>query len=223
MLLTDELVRESMMKMAPNIDWVEVVSDLDADDALVVIPWVVAREYYEDNPDKDLAINKVATLMAVQVSNDIEDLLINGDVYSTHPLMGCVDGIVKRGTHHGTMTIDGLSAMAGTIKSRIVVGSNTWMDIVESVSRHLNDDDPIEGAPPNVIMSPFMDDDKVAILHGDVTFSLGEVEDDEEQLEKMLNKPEGEFEDDAYAYAKKLHFSLSSAPISIYDIVRHDA
>lgn len=45
----------------------------------LVLPWTVTEEFLEDNTEGQAAADTIATAMAIQVANDLEDLAVNGD------------------------------------------------------------------------------------------------------------------------------------------------
>jgi len=73
------------------------------------LDWEVSTESLEDNIAGDSLEDHIAQVMARQTSNDMDDLLINGDTTSGNGLLKAQDGYVKLGKASGT-THDGLGA-----------------------------------------------------------------------------------------------------------------
>jgi hypothetical protein len=60
------------------------------------LDWELTTEGLEDNIERDSLEDHVASLMARQTANDLEDLLIHGDTTSTDALLKSLDGWRKR-------------------------------------------------------------------------------------------------------------------------------
>jgi|TARA_R110000824_G_scaffold205924_3_gene390882 hypothetical protein len=73
------------------------------------LDWEVSTESLEDNIAGDSLEDHIAQVMARQTSNDMDDLLINGDTTSSNGLLKAQDGYVKLGKASG-VTHDGLGA-----------------------------------------------------------------------------------------------------------------
>lgn len=69
------------------------------------LDWEVSTESLEDNIEGDSLEDHLAQVMARQTSNDLDDLLINGDTTSANALLKALDGFVKLGKASGT-TVD---------------------------------------------------------------------------------------------------------------------
>lgn len=67
------------------------------------LDWELSTEGLEDNIEGDSLENHVASLMARQTSNDLEDLLIHGDTTSTDGLLKSLDGYRKRARANATV------------------------------------------------------------------------------------------------------------------------
>jgi hypothetical protein len=65
------------------------------------LDWEVSTESLEDNIAGDSLEDHIAQVMARQTSNDMDDLLINGDTTSSNALLKAQDGFVKLGTANG--------------------------------------------------------------------------------------------------------------------------
>jgi hypothetical protein len=65
------------------------------------LDWEVSTESLEDNIAGDSLEDHIAQVMARQTSNDMDDLLINGDTTSANGLLKAQDGFVKLGTASG--------------------------------------------------------------------------------------------------------------------------
>lgn len=59
------------------------------------LDWELTTEGLEDNIEGDSLEDHVASLMARQTANDLEDLYIHGDTTSTDPLLKALDGFRK--------------------------------------------------------------------------------------------------------------------------------
>lgn len=62
----------------------------------VRLDWEMSTEGLEDNIEGTSLEDHVASLMARQTSNDLEDLLIHGDTTSSDPMLKSLDGYRKR-------------------------------------------------------------------------------------------------------------------------------
>ena len=71
------------------------------------LDWEVSTESLEDNISGDSLEDHIAQVMARQTSNDMDDLLINGDTTSSNALLKAQDGYIKLGKASG-VTHDGL-------------------------------------------------------------------------------------------------------------------
>jgi len=60
------------------------------------LDWELTTEGLEDNIEGDSLEDHVASLMARQTANDLEDLYISGDTTSSDPLLKSLDGFIKR-------------------------------------------------------------------------------------------------------------------------------
>jgi len=65
------------------------------------LDWELTTEGLEDNIERNSLEDHVASMMATQTSNDLEDLLINGDTTSTDPLLKSFDGWRKYARTNG--------------------------------------------------------------------------------------------------------------------------
>lgn len=65
----------------------------------LTLPWTVTEEFLEDNPNKTAAESMVMRLMGTQASNDLEDLMFNGDELSKDGLLRANNGIIKMATN----------------------------------------------------------------------------------------------------------------------------
>lgn len=65
------------------------------------LDWELTTEGLEDNIERSSLEDHVASMMARQTSNDLEDLLINGDTTSTDPLLKSFDGWKKYARTNG--------------------------------------------------------------------------------------------------------------------------
>jgi hypothetical protein len=71
------------------------------------LDWEVSTESLEDNISGDSLEDHIAQVMARQTSNDMDDLLINGDTTDSNALLKAQDGFIKLGKASG-VTHDGL-------------------------------------------------------------------------------------------------------------------
>lgn len=67
------------------------------------LDWELSTEGLEDNIEGDSLEDHVASLMARQTSNDLEDLLIHGDTTSSDALLKSLDGYRKRVRQNGVV------------------------------------------------------------------------------------------------------------------------
>jgi hypothetical protein len=78
------------------------------------LDWELTSEALEDNIEGASLEDHIARLMATQLGNDLEDLAINGDVDSVHPLMSAFDGYRKRALTGGALVLDAGGAGVST-------------------------------------------------------------------------------------------------------------
>lgn len=71
-------------------------SKISLDTVKIRLDWELTTEGLEDNIAGSSLEDHVASLMARQTSNDLEDLFIHGDTTSTDPLLKSLDGWRKR-------------------------------------------------------------------------------------------------------------------------------
>ena len=67
------------------------------------LDWEMTTEGLEDNIEGDSLENHVASLMARQTANDLEDLYIHGDTTSSDPLIKALDGWRKNARANATV------------------------------------------------------------------------------------------------------------------------
>lgn len=67
------------------------------------LDWEMTTEGLEDNIEGDSLENHVASLMARQTANDLEDLYIHGDTSSSDPLLKALDGWRKNARANATV------------------------------------------------------------------------------------------------------------------------
>jgi hypothetical protein len=73
------------------------------------LDWELTTEGLEDNIEGNSLEDHVASLMARQTANDLEDLYIHGDTASTDPLLKSLDGFRKR-ARAGAFVVDAAGA-----------------------------------------------------------------------------------------------------------------
>lgn len=160
----------------------------------LTMPWTVTKEFLLDNPDSvDGAEARVWSIMGVQASNDIEDLMINGDESSNDNLLKANDGILKLATTHKKLyqgfrkvavhqrfkdTLKTLPSRYKREKSKLVflVGPNTYLDYVYEIAGKNTGmsnafltslaDDPTY-MDIKVVSNVFMPDDKIVLTSFD--------------------------------------------------------
>ena len=157
----------------------------------VVLPWAVTEEFLEDNPEGGAAEQRIATIMAVQASNDLEDLALNGDESSTNALLRANDGFLLQAATNGNVLNWGSGAfttdtLEQTIRAldtkyrrnmrtlRFIMHPDRWMDYVQSIAARQGNmadqylaglvGDPTYGGVP-VMSSPFMPDDQIMLTN----------------------------------------------------------
>lgn len=81
----------------------EIIPDYSAivlTSSKLTLPWTITEEYLDDNPEGNAAEASILRMMGVTASNDLEDLLINGDESSNDNLLKANNGILKLATKH---------------------------------------------------------------------------------------------------------------------------
>ena len=87
------------------------------------LDWELSTEGLEDNIEGDSLENHIASLMARQTANDLEDLYIHGDTTSTDPLLKSLDGFRAR-ARDGAHVVD-------------AAGSNLTRELFDRALRNL--------------------------------------------------------------------------------------
>ena len=148
----------------------------------LVLPWVITNEFLEDNPEQGAAERRIATIMATQAANDLEDLALNGDEGSADALLKADDGYLIQAAGAGgnvvaalgNFTTDTLESILRGLPTkyrrnlsqlRYLVHPDTWMDYVQSIAARQGNmadqylaglvSDPTYGGIP-LMSSPFM-------------------------------------------------------------------
>jgi hypothetical protein len=93
------------------------------------LDWELTTEGLEDNIEGDSLEDHIASMMARQTSNDLEDLMINGDKSSSDPLLVALDGFktIARGR----------SGLAGTGVIVDAAGANLTRSVFDKALRAL--------------------------------------------------------------------------------------
>jgi hypothetical protein len=84
------------------------------------LDWEVSTESLEDNIEGDSLEDHIAQVMARQTSNDMDDLLINGDTTSSNTLLKALDGFVKLAKASGTVVDEAGDNVSRSVFDRIL-------------------------------------------------------------------------------------------------------
>jgi len=158
----------------------------------LVLPWAITEEFLEDNPEKGAAEQRIATIMAVQAANDLEDLSLNGDeVGSVDALLRANDGYLLQAANGnvsaalGAFTTNTFETILRSLPTKyrrnvrqlkFLVHPDVWMDYVQSIAARQGNmadqylaglvGDPTYGGVP-IMASPFMPIDQVLLSNPD--------------------------------------------------------
>jgi len=82
----------------------ELVDEMEGG-ASLVLPWTMTYDYLHGDPDKD-STRRATSMVGAQMSNDLCDLGVNGDVDNVDSgLLHAMDGLKKLGRESGTLQI----------------------------------------------------------------------------------------------------------------------
>ena len=90
------ILRKATEAVDDGVNAAPTFSKINMTTTKIRLDWELSTEGLEDNIEGTSLEDHVASLMARQTSNDLEDLLIHGDVTSTDPLLKSLDGYRKR-------------------------------------------------------------------------------------------------------------------------------
>lgn len=181
------MINAEMVRMEPEYSSIVLTS------SKLTLPWAITEEFLEDNPDKTAADSMVLRVMSTQASNDLEDLMFNGDELSKDALLKANNGIFKLAENRKKLTYglrkkpvhQSFKTMLKTLPikyrkdaSKLVffVGPNTFLDYVYEISGKQsglsNAFLTSLGSNPTymdskVIMSPFIPDGKIVLTNPD--------------------------------------------------------
>jgi len=166
-----------------------VYSSVTLQTSKLVLPWTATEDFFSDNPEKGAADKRIFSMMAIQASNDMEDLLINGDEGSSDVLLRSNDGILKlaknnysikvgiRGKRARSMFEEMLRALPIKYRGNLrqlcfYVSPDTWMDYIESLTTSIGtlSNDFVANLTyggVRLVVSPHMPDDKIILTHPD--------------------------------------------------------
>jgi hypothetical protein len=69
----------------------------------LTLPWSVTNAFFSDWPeDRESVGDFLPRMMTIQMTNDLEDLIVNGDASGTDALLKAMDGYLKLGGKCGS-------------------------------------------------------------------------------------------------------------------------
>ena len=84
------------------------------------LDWEISTESLEDNIEGDSLEDHIAQVLARQTSNEMDDLLINGDTTSANALLKSLDGFVKLAKASGTVVDEAGDNVSRSVYDRIL-------------------------------------------------------------------------------------------------------
>jgi hypothetical protein len=106
MAVGERILRVATEAVDDHVNVAPAFSKISLTTSKLRLDWELSTEALEDGIEGDNLEDTVARLMAGQIGNDLEDLIINGDSRSPDPLMRAFDGYRLNATRNGGTQLD---------------------------------------------------------------------------------------------------------------------